>query len=460
MPPLPDDDSDGLPDESDDEEPQPQKAASPAAPAATAPTPPPAATTRDADAPPSADPTSAASDITKQLNELRLLVVEQSEQLGAQKEQLAAQQQTLAEQQQALAEQQQLLAELPALREQAAKASEELASLRNAMEEQQRVAAEAAAALREQLAALQQDVVAQKEAAATAAASATAATAALAGPPPDATPPEPPATPGGGDGSIAPDTPLVPPSAAKLEASSGFADDDGDGVPDSAIALMLMIDADGDGVNDGLHSDKLGLFIPQQGLQNGRPYYANDANPAFVMWWSGGKWWIGKKEQLGHNKGWLKAASSSNNPPDAGWQVFAKGKDGWTEMEGMVVKPADRISLEGETPGAAHADKLGTFVRCLEPWEGKPVYTREGFAGKWQILMWWHSGTKQWFVGRRSELGTKKGWLKLPSDDASPCGVEGSPEAGGWLVYDASSRSWVAAPDLNCIAAPHKEWHA
>ena len=123
---------------------------------------------------------------------------------------------------------------------------------------------------------------------------------------------------------------------------------------------------------------------------------------------------------------------------------------------------ADAIlaKLEGETPNAAHADKLGTFVRCAEPWEGKPVFTREGFAGKWQILMWWHSGTRHWFVGRRSELGTKKGWLKLPSDDASPCGVEGSPEAGGWLVYDSSSKSWVAAPDLNCIAAPYKEWHA
>ena len=47
-----------------------------------------------------------------------------------------------------------------------------------------------------------------------------------------------------------------------------------------------MVDADGDGVSDGLHADKLGLFLPQSGLQNDRPFYANTRTPTLclVVW--------------------------------------------------------------------------------------------------------------------------------------------------------------------------------
>lgn len=103
-----------------------------------------------------------------------------------------------------------------------------------------------------------------------------------------------------------------------------YEDGDGDGVPDSAAPMLLIIDADGDGVNDGLHSDKLGLFIPQQGLQNERPWYRNDAYPTFVLWNSGGKWWVGKDDQLGKNRGWFKVSAASDVPPKAGWQVYDK----------------------------------------------------------------------------------------------------------------------------------------
>ena len=102
---------------------------------------------------------------------------------------------------------------------------------------------------------------------------------------------------------------------------------------------MLMVDADGDGVSDGLHADKLGLFLPQRGLQNERPFFASDANDQYVLWWSGGKWWLGKRDQIGKNKGWLKVSASGDVPPETGWLAFDPVERSWAPLEGMVCRP-------------------------------------------------------------------------------------------------------------------------
>ena len=83
-------------------------------------------------------------------------------------------------------------------------------------------------------------------------------------------------------------------------------------------------------------------------------------------------------------------------------------------------------------------------MRCAEPSEGRPVYTREGHGGKWQLNLWWKGGPKEgrggkWVVGKRADVGTKKGWLRLPSDAASPVGLT------GWLVYSGQQEAWLPA---------------
>lgn len=113
-------------------------------------------------------------------------------------------------------------------------------------------------------------------------------------------------------------------------------DEDGDGIPDVAKSLFFMVDADGDGVNDGLHADKLGLFAPQVGLQNERPFYSNVEHPSYALWWSSGKFWIGKSEDLGRNRGWLRVTSSDAIPPSDGWLVYSKPNKKWMPMEGFV----------------------------------------------------------------------------------------------------------------------------
>ena len=117
-------------------------------------------------------------------------------------------------------------------------------------------------------------------------------------------------------------------------------DEDGDGIPDVAGPLMLMVDADGDGISDGLHADKLGMFVPQAGLMNGRPTYVNSSNAELVLWWSSGRWYLGKHNELGRNRGWLKAIGDGAIPPETGWLVYSKPEKVWVEMEGMVAKPA------------------------------------------------------------------------------------------------------------------------
>ena len=104
-------------------------------------------------------------------------------------------------------------------------------------------------------------------------------------------------------------------------------DADGDGIPDVAKSLHFMVDADGDGVNDGLHSDKLGTFAPEKGLTNDRPFFKNQSNSAYSLWWSGGKYFIGLTQDVGRNRGWLRVQSTAAIPPSAGWQCYSSASN-------------------------------------------------------------------------------------------------------------------------------------
>lgn len=255
--------------------------------------------------------------------------------------------------------------------------------------------------------------------------------------------------------------PAEAPASAEPEPTAtadagGYVDADGDGVPDLSPALMLMVDADGDGVSDGLHADKLGLFLPQVGLRNERPFYANDAHDAFVLWWSGGKWWLGKRDQLGHNKGWLKVSASGDVPPESGWLVYEKANKAWAPMVGMVAVLAQRIALSGQVPaGADRADEtIGTYARRADAHASRPMYVREGGGGQAGHVLWYHTASAHWYLGLRGDVGSDKGWLRLPMADdgggalgqggGGPAGV-----AGCWQVRGADG-AWVDAPGLAC----------
>ena len=92
--------------------------------------------------------------------------------------------------------------------------------------------------------------------------------------------------------------------------------------------------------------------MPQVGERNGRPFYAKDGDAKVYLWWSGGRWWLGKADELGRNRGWLRVESAAITPPSEGWQVYSKAAaTKWVAMADLVVDFAERLLLEGPTPG-------------------------------------------------------------------------------------------------------------
>ena len=146
--------------------------------------------------------------------------------------------------------------------------------------------------------------------------------------------------------------------------------DDGDGAPHVAVPLMLMVDADGDGVSDGLHADKLGVYVPQMGLRDDRPVYECSHNSSLLLWWSAGRWYLGKREELGRNRGWLKVQGEGWTPPETGWTVYSKADAAWLEMASMIARPARERDLRVERLHQTAMSRFGKreLARGFESW--------------------------------------------------------------------------------------------
>ena len=61
-----------------------------------------------------------------------------------------------------------------------------------------------------------------------------------------------------------------------------------------------------------------------------------------MLWWASGRWWIGKRSELGQPRGWIKAASNGPAPPFKGWYVLcAKIKPAiWKSAETLSCVPS------------------------------------------------------------------------------------------------------------------------
>ena len=225
-------------------------------------------------------------------------------------------------------------------------------------------------------------------------------------------------------------------------------DDDGDGIPDMAFPLLLSTPAEGEGsgvpgggMPGGAHAEKLGTYLPQAGLENERPFYAHESNPGLRLWWAKGRWWLGKRDEQGRNRGWLKVRSEEYTPPAGGWIVYVTKEKEWKEAEALTCVAAERIVLGGEAPGdGVHAEKLGEFCRTTDVINQRPVFCREARPN---LMLWWSAG--RWWLGKRDELGTHRGWIKAHSEARSPLDVE-----GGWLVFSSKEKKWLAGERLWC----------
>ena len=160
--------------------------------------------------------------------------------------------------------------------------------------------------------------------------------------------------------------------AAANAAATALVDADGDGVPDMAVPLVLA------GIMpSGAQQEKLGVYVPQRDLTNEHPFYAHESNPGLLMWWAKDRWWLGKRDELGFNRGWLKVTSKDFAPPTVGWRVYAPKEKKWLDATEMTITESERIVLGGEAPEGAHAEKLGEFCRTADVVNDRPVYCRE-----------------------------------------------------------------------------------
>ena len=83
-------------------------------------------------------------------------------------------------------------------------------------------------------------------------------------------------------------------------------------------------------------------------LCDGRPSFAHERHAGLLLWWAEGKWWVGKREELGQGRGWIKAKSQAARPdaPGAGleWLIFSKEARTWVVAD-LACTPAHTVRL-------------------------------------------------------------------------------------------------------------------
>ena len=122
----------------------------------------------------------------------------------------------------------------------------------------------------------------------------------------------------------------VPPTGLSGSQASDVAE-----IDDEGMVLAVVMSCDERSMPDGVHGDKLGTYLPHSDRTNGRPVFRRESNPNFMLWWSGGRWWLGKREELGLNRGWIKVESDAQRPPPADWMVYSSKAKAWKPAAGV-----------------------------------------------------------------------------------------------------------------------------
>ena len=142
----------------------------------------------------------------------------------------------------------------------------------------------------------------------------------------------------------------------------------------------------------------------------------------------------------------------------------AKHLEAWgTQLEAHSPSPESptieltlALGTHGRMPFDLHTDKIGSFVGSdgsEHLVNGHPCYAH---TKRSDVRLWWSSG--RWWLGKLSELGTSRGWLKtvaVPEGQPAPRAEEHVPPSTGWVVYNPMEREWHAVPQLTCSALVH-----
>lgn len=163
---------------------------------------------------------------------------------------------------------------------------------------------------------------------------------------------------------------------------------------------------------NNLLQDKLGEYRRVQlRVITERGVYEMVGMPNVMMWYApGGTWNIGKRDELGQNRGWYQAVSKAISPEGiSNWQVWDGANKKWekaAELQAVSVG-SRRVAFMGRTPNDLNTDKLEEYVRVgFQCHEGRAVYE---CVGNPERALWY--AKPYWYIGQMRDVGKAQGWL-------------------------------------------------
>ena len=196
---------------------------------------------------------------------------------------------------------------------------------------------------------------------------------------------------------------------------------------------------------NGLHKDKMGEFRMISATEvNGKPVYEKEPAVSHMVWASNGYWYVGKRDELGKQAGWMQVRDSAPLPEEITgvWQIWNQMDKRWIPSEAVRVTAVgnERVAIVGSTPAACsiYADKLGTYRRVKgQEANGHAFYRRSDIDA-----MLWHAGGV-WWIGPSASLGKQSGFWRCADSARVPEAIKGC-----WEVGDGAA--WHKADGVTC----------
>ena len=207
----------------------------------------------------------------------------------------------------------------------------------------------------------------------------------------------------------------------------------------------------------GLHKDKMGEFRMISATEvNGKPVYEKEPSISHMVWASNGYWYVGKRDELGKQAGWMQVLTTARPSPHSRpsacmcsprrpvvlpspqvrdsaplpeeitgvWQIWNQVDKRWIPSENIRVTAVgnERVVVSGPTPPACsvYADKLGSYRRV----KGQEVHSHAFYQRPESDTMLWHAAGV-WWIGPAASVGKQSGFWRcqvlMASDDTLDC---------------------------------------
>jgi len=195
---------------------------------------------------------------------------------------------------------------------------------------------------------------------------------------------------------------------------------------------------------NGLHKDKMGEFRMISATEvNGKPVYEKEPAVSHMVWASNGYWYVGKRDELGKQAGWMQVRDSAPLPEEISgvWQIWNQMDKRWIPSENVRVTAVgnERVCIAGPTPAPcqAYADKLGSYRRV----KGQEVNGHAYYRRADEVMLWHAAGS--WWVGPKASLGQQTGFWRCADSARVPEAIKGV-----WEVGDGTM--WYKAEGVSC----------